>query len=358
MPLYCDEAGNTGSNYVDENQPIHVLAGWLVPDSAMSSFTAAGGPIAERQQGQDEIKGARLITSGPGRRRIGAFFDAVNASGAHPVCVIVEKKYCACLKIIDTLLDPAHNERAAWLPVGADVMRRQLADWMLDVLPDSAIRTFAAAYRDPSTEAFAAAIGAIASACRFSGKPGVGVAIEGNLGALEELVRRETAAVLGVPQHVAKSINVFTFGAFIQRASALVASLHIDPPSLIHDESQEFRQALEELVSFYRAASGVPDMRLQSGRSYFPGIEHIVGFEMRVSDAELGLQAADVLATVVKDWSVSILRREEPRNGLGRILGGLLHRADKHPETLFWISSTEFADRWQEVARRFLPDAI
>ena len=118
-------------------------------------------------------------------------------------------------QIVDTFLDPAHNERARWLPVGADVARRELSDWMLSALPDSVLQTFAKAYCAPTAPAFDAAIRSVASACRFGGRPGVGVAIEGNLTVLDELVEREAESVQGVPQHVAKSINVFTFGAFV-----------------------------------------------------------------------------------------------------------------------------------------------
>ena len=36
--FYCDEAGNSGLNYLDLAQPLHVVAGWIVPaDAELSS---------------------------------------------------------------------------------------------------------------------------------------------------------------------------------------------------------------------------------------------------------------------------------------------------------------------------------
>lgn len=346
MPLYCDEAGNTGSNYLDPDQPIHVLAGWLVPASATTGFEAACAHLAASWSGHGEPKAARRLRSAPGRRSIAQFSERAQASGAHPVCVIVEKKYCVCLKLVETFLDPAHNERASWLASGADVFRRGLADWMLSALPDSVLKIFADAYRSPTIASFDAAIRAVASACRLQGHPELGVAIEGNLIALDELVRVETSPVGGVPQHVAKSINVFTFGTFVQRASSLVASIGMPAPDLIHDESKEFRDALDMVVRFFRAASGGRTTLLESGRPYFGGIDHLGEVEMRKSHTHLALQGADALATVVKELSLSILRDEQPASVLTPILRDLRRRAVAHPEELYWIASTKFAERW------------
>ena len=32
ISLYLDESGNTGTNFLDDAQPIYALAGWVVPE--------------------------------------------------------------------------------------------------------------------------------------------------------------------------------------------------------------------------------------------------------------------------------------------------------------------------------------
>jgi hypothetical protein len=33
--IYCDESGNDGPNYLNEQAPFYVLAGWVVPENAI-----------------------------------------------------------------------------------------------------------------------------------------------------------------------------------------------------------------------------------------------------------------------------------------------------------------------------------
>jgi hypothetical protein len=34
--LYCDESGNTGDDFLENNQPIYALTGWIVPSPKIS----------------------------------------------------------------------------------------------------------------------------------------------------------------------------------------------------------------------------------------------------------------------------------------------------------------------------------
>lgn len=37
--IYCDESGNDGPNYLNEQSPFYVLAGWVVPANAIVEAT-------------------------------------------------------------------------------------------------------------------------------------------------------------------------------------------------------------------------------------------------------------------------------------------------------------------------------
>ena len=61
---YCDEAGNTGANLLDSDQPLFVMGGWLVLDpyikAAQEHIREYVGLLARDDL---ELHGARLLRS-------------------------------------------------------------------------------------------------------------------------------------------------------------------------------------------------------------------------------------------------------------------------------------------------------
>lgn len=82
--VYLDEAGNTGTNFLDIAQPVYVAAGWCVPEEVAdrARITVAE---ARLDAGMKELKGSQLLRTKIGRDRAGAILDQMLGLGCLPV---------------------------------------------------------------------------------------------------------------------------------------------------------------------------------------------------------------------------------------------------------------------------------
>src|SRR2546423_972601 len=104
--LYCDEAGHTGTNFLDADQPFYVSAGWLIPARACEGLFVCTGP------GGIEWKATTAIKSGRGQQHVLGVFNALRAAGALPFFGITEKRYGLAERVHETLLDEVTNQAA------------------------------------------------------------------------------------------------------------------------------------------------------------------------------------------------------------------------------------------------------
>ena len=101
MKIYCDEAGHTGKNLMDENQEFFVYAGLNLegdlPDQILdfvkSNYNYQGG----------EFKGKNLVKSSKGRKLIVQLFKEY---GSLARIVFHDKKYALACKIIEYGIEP------------------------------------------------------------------------------------------------------------------------------------------------------------------------------------------------------------------------------------------------------------
>ena len=147
--LYCDEAGNTGPNFIDQNQPIYVLAGLLVPSAAEPVLDAA--IQTARRTGAQEVASARMLDSESGCRRLEGALKKLEEAGCVPVYVIFEKRFGVAGKIVETFLDPFYNPLIGNEWTWPSETKIRLARHLHE-LPDAVLNEFARAYRalDPA----------------------------------------------------------------------------------------------------------------------------------------------------------------------------------------------------------------
>jgi hypothetical protein len=64
---YCDESGNTGARFYDLEQPVYVLASWLVPAEVIPMAEAAINQLRQNYYpDSSELHGTRLLSSARG----------------------------------------------------------------------------------------------------------------------------------------------------------------------------------------------------------------------------------------------------------------------------------------------------
>jgi hypothetical protein len=112
-----DEAGSTGENLLDAEQPVYALAGVRVAEpEAEAAVRAALG----RTQ-MSELKFSRLRTSGAGRRNVLTFLQDLDLGDRTAAVSVVHKPHMAALKLVDELVEPRMLQRGvqmAWYASG------------------------------------------------------------------------------------------------------------------------------------------------------------------------------------------------------------------------------------------------
>ncbi|MNK04085.1 hypothetical protein D3C87_219420 [compost metagenome] len=104
MPIYCDEAGYTGYNLLEENQPYFVYAALNIEDIQAKEFISS---VRAKYRLQGEPKGANWVKTNNGRKAIvelyANFADKVRIVHHH-------KKYALACKYFEYVFEPTISD--------------------------------------------------------------------------------------------------------------------------------------------------------------------------------------------------------------------------------------------------------
>lgn len=358
--LFCDEAGNAGSNWLDAAQPYHVAAGWLVRASKRSAFEAVlRDASVGRQAG--ELKGATLLRRPSGVQLV---IDIVRQLGQHsmPFFVMADRRFCIAGKAVEAFLDPVTNPAAGWLPTGA-FHRRQAVWETVSEVPADVLDDFARAYRVPTPEAFSNSAAAIACALRAArGDSRLVDAFEGAAQNASAICAYETHDSEDYAHGVITALNAPLFLHLVKKADRVLEAYDGARMVVVHDEIARFDRVFARALRSVTVPIGsAAEYRGLDGELVRIGVRNVAGFEVSSSDAALGVQAADLLAASVarlardardgREWSTELSELatltlpallvehdgEDPpfagmlghRDSLGQILLPLFRRAAK-----------------------------
>jgi hypothetical protein len=284
-----DEAGNTGENLLDANQPIYALAAVRVDDEARSAIDRALG----RTQ-MPELKFQRLRTSHAGRQNI---LQLLSEAGLRPdtaAVMVAHKPWMLAAKLVDELIEPRMLAKGVQMDWYATRTAKLMADAMFalapsalgDVYPELQA-TFVGLVREYSEEtadAFLAALGRARIVC----------VDEGMHELLSDMI--DTRAELYHEFSTRKdSLDPGLTGLHCQAghwSNFLAESFEI-----VHDDSTTVRRWAEELREL--AAVQGPEARprtLVVGEIEMPLPTMLQGISVVTSEHDLRVQLADVLA--------------------------------------------------------------
>ena len=108
--FFCDESGNTGTNWTDAEQPFLIYGGWLVPNSDISEAEEKLRDILTRYPGK-EIKSTRFFKMGKSLQYFESIVKTLMQMAIIPVFTITSKEYILAAKTIETFFDPAYNRK-------------------------------------------------------------------------------------------------------------------------------------------------------------------------------------------------------------------------------------------------------
>ncbi|MFL0163953.1 DUF3800 domain-containing protein [Candidatus Clostridium helianthi] len=144
MQFFCDESGQTGSNYLDTTQPFYVLGGWIKPDNMDDDeFKSAFHNL----RAGNEVKSSKLVRSPKGRETLLKLINMASEYNFIPIYCIVEKRFAISARMVEELLDPKYNDL---VPNSATYDEMSISKYDLAMmfykLPDNIINDFAKNY--------------------------------------------------------------------------------------------------------------------------------------------------------------------------------------------------------------------
>lgn len=124
---YCDESGNTGTNWIDKEQSFFVYGGWLIPDKSKDAVLSGLSEIFAKYPGS-EIKAKRFFKMGKANEYFKRLFGLMLHTPAFPIFTITDKSYIVAPKIIETFFDPAYNKSLRY-EISWDIsLKKQLSE--------------------------------------------------------------------------------------------------------------------------------------------------------------------------------------------------------------------------------------
>lgn len=145
IKFYCDESGNTGVDYISENDPFFVVGGWLDKEkiSENEEFIKT-----LRNMLTKEGKANKLHKSVAGRKVMIEVIRYLKDKKCIPFVSIAYKRYATAARIVAVLLDPEYND---WVNSNIEKetegIRRSIANIFFE-LDNKTIDLFAEAYRN------------------------------------------------------------------------------------------------------------------------------------------------------------------------------------------------------------------
>lgn len=300
--LYCDEAGNTGINYLDPEQPVHVIAGWLVRDHRTEAWAAEIDKI-RTDHGTAELHGVKLLKSNRGLDVAVKVLETSLRHGAFPVSLVAFKGHSLSLRAVEAFMDPAHNRAAYWLPTGADESRREIATLLWENATDG-IRSFGQAIKNPDPHTWTQIALDLSRALGSSTSSDISMRAAETLkraadpDVISNIVEAEQVTPWGSgKRYESMSLNFPMFLTLLRNTDELVTSQN-GICHVIHDETRQFESSFQQGVEFF-AQIGRIDARREDGSVYRLVPESFKSFRTSDSKALPALQAADVLASSI-----------------------------------------------------------
>lgn len=306
LALYCDEAGNTGDNYLDPNQPVFATAGVIVRPQGESLLAARVANLEAEfrntllpRERKKEVKSSKVLRTEDGRRLVVDFVKGLVPSGVLPVVTVAEKRFCAAAKAVETLLDPAHNDGAGWLLTTDNRERTRIAEHLTGY-PLTVLQTFVTAYQQPTIDSIRASASALADAAADRGHRRLGDAFRSAAAAAETIADSENVDD-GLPgdRGASTAINLPVFLSFLTAADTVVAD-HGWTCRVVHDETTQFEAIFDHWFGVMKripvtVLSGV----LSDGRDARFGLGGLRSFRFGSSRDEACIRAADYVAGLV-----------------------------------------------------------
>lgn len=325
--VYCDESGNSGSNFLDDQQPFYVLAGWMIERGV--SYRAKNRVNSFKREYYPEkleLKGVEMLKSNNGQHKANILLEQL---GEHcsPFFLIAEKRYCLAAKMVEAYLDPIHNEKVPIEHTWMNAERKKLADLIYNI-SEKAIGEFGKAYKNPSIDSFAKSLDSLIEELNEKGFIELAMVFSGAYKYMEDIFLEEFSMIDHLPEKAMRSLNLPVFTAFIQLIEKFTTNLGIKNVKMFHDNTKQFEIAYPETFSWYaRKKKEDVEFQLQNGQIIVSSLKALRSISFSDSKDSPLIQAADILASFMNMYATKVVLEKKVSPELkkqGKMITGAL----------------------------------
>ena len=347
--FFCDETGNTGSQFYSPEQPVYAEGGWIVPHERRAALEATFLEIEQKFRFTPKTKGTKLKDSTRGQECIVAALNAMSVD-AIPFFYLVEKRYFICAKAVETYFDPKYNPSVDPLETFDPRIRMRRADLLYGV-PDEVVAEFAHAYRHEEPDGIVISGRRWADALARNNEQGLAMQLRVCLPRIRDHMRNEFTKLRGMG--LPKSYDTLNAPSLAQTFQLIERS---SPPcDLIHDQCDTMAEIYRFFFDRYRNAAHEVVPKLDGGIEIF-GFRQLNSLSFANSEELPLLRACDYLLAACVDFTrragsgqdIPDLLRAAAHHGLGRMMDAAAGRVSNHRATARQIGEFMASDAWIE----------
>lgn len=304
--IYCDESGNTGANYLDLDQPVYVLSGWLIERNA--SYRAKEKIIGLREEyfpQMKELKGSKLLKTSKGRSFCASFLKEMGQLGCVPFFIVAEKRYCLAAKIVEAFFDNLYNDRISSQLSWNNDVKKIMAEIIYNI-SEGSIEKFANVHKSPSLENIKDTQIQLIKEFRKNGYDQLADAVEGSNNHLDKILEEETYTAVGMEKKALKTLNLPVFVSFIQLIEKFSRATELKKVRMIHDEIAQFQRVFPEIFEMYSKSKNKESIIFSNGSEMVFSTIKLRQFEMGDSKIHPLIQAGDILSSTLNNYLMKV----------------------------------------------------
>lgn len=346
---YIDESGNTGTDWLNDQQPYFVYGGWLLPNQNKAGAENYLNSILSKQQGH-ELKSKNIFKRKDGMQIFFELFQVMlREFGAMPFFGITEKKFMIAAKIVETFFDCEYNPAINTYLTHPVELKIALASFIFN--NKNIIEHFSPLLQNcsASPETMKKINEELIVHFNKNGyenvaKTLIGLKKENFLEMVDEFetvtdngTKKNRIALTGtILLELLKNIQLFTY----------MTNCSVD---IYHDQLRGYDNYFEHLGKLF-LKKDTPTLIETAGRSWLSNFPNIKSIKMVNSKEQIIIQASDLLCGFISNTFRAIDLKENLNNETTQIIETLIAIHDKFIEkkTIVWnwYASYQFEEKF------------
>ncbi len=356
--IYIDEAGNTGSDIMGEQQPVFVLAGVMINSNQEKEiFKLLDEQFkANKEKEEPEIKGGKWSKSPKKAHALQMIIEEILSQRGVISVVIIEKRYMAGAMVIDNFFDYVYNDIEDRRWVNERTFKMQGANYYFEHMSEElATKVWDLFQGKREISEYEQTIDELINITDIDEYKAL---LQGAKPHLSEMVKDLFDKDLpdnflgDIPTRTMRAPNFTAFHTLVNMLIPICQYEDVQA-ALIVDEQKQFEKSYHNLYQIFSNID-IPYIRIgkEPNDCIYSWKGYITGLSVANSKTEQGIQLADIVASSIcnlmaktqKNESVSYLE-------LDRFNMCLLHTLDKSLHSVHYVVSTPFYRKYLEAVK-------